>query len=60
MLPIVILIILFTEQAYSFYIDPGTGSYLAQIIIAGLLSAFFYFKKLKDIIKNIIDGIKLK
>ena len=26
------------------YIDPGSGSYLVQVIIAGILGAFFYFK----------------
>jgi len=26
------------------YIDPGSGSYLVQMIIAGVLAAVFYFK----------------
>jgi len=26
------------------YIDPGSGSYLVQMIIAGILGALFYFK----------------
>jgi hypothetical protein len=26
------------------YIDPGSGSYLVQAIIAGVLGALFYFK----------------
>ena len=26
------------------YIDPGSGSYLVQVIIAALLGAVFYFK----------------
>jgi hypothetical protein len=28
------------------YIDPGTGSYLVQVIIAAVLGALFYFKNL--------------
>ena len=28
------------------YVDPGSGSYLIQVIIAGLLGALFYFKNL--------------
>jgi hypothetical protein len=28
------------------YIDPGSGSYLVQAIIAGVLGALFYFKSL--------------
>lgn len=33
------------EQAKAQYIDPGTGSYLLQFLIAGLLAMFFYLKK---------------
>lgn len=28
------------------YIDPGSGSYLVQMIIAGILGALFYFKNM--------------
>lgn len=28
------------------YIDPGSGSYLVQVIIAAILGALFYFKNL--------------
>jgi hypothetical protein len=28
------------------YIDPGSGSYLVQVIIAGILGGLFYFKRL--------------
>ena len=31
---------------YFLYIDPGSGSYLIQAIIAGVLGALFYFKNL--------------
>jgi hypothetical protein len=28
------------------YVDPGSGSYLIQVIIAAILGALFYFKTL--------------
>lgn len=28
------------------YVDPGSGSYLIQLIIAGILGVIFYFKHL--------------
>jgi hypothetical protein len=28
------------------YVDPGSGSYLIQVIIAAILGALFYFKNL--------------
>lgn len=28
------------------YIDPGSGSYLVQMIIAGILAGLFYFKNI--------------
>ena len=28
------------------YVDPGSGSYLIQVIIAAVLGALFYFKHL--------------
>jgi hypothetical protein len=31
-------------KVWLLYIDPGTGSYLVQAIIAGILGALFYFK----------------
>ncbi len=34
------------------YIDPGSGSYLVQMIIAGVLAALFYFKNLWFKIKS--------
>lgn len=34
------------------YIDPGSGSYLVQVIIAAILGALFYFKNLWIRIKS--------
>ncbi|MBL7698062.1 MAG: hypothetical protein JNK79_07880 [Chitinophagaceae bacterium] len=28
------------------YVDPGSGSYLVQVIIAAILGALFYFKSM--------------
>jgi TRAP-type uncharacterized transport system fused permease subunit len=33
-------------QSHLLYIDPGSGSYLVQVIIAAILGALFYFKSL--------------
>jgi len=33
------------------YVDPGSGSYLVQVIIAAVLGALFYFKNLWSQIK---------
>jgi hypothetical protein len=29
------------------YIDPGSGSYLVQVIVAGVLGVVFFFKTVK-------------
>jgi hypothetical protein len=34
------------------YLDPGTGSYILQLLIAGLLSALVMFKPILAMIKN--------
>ena len=33
-----------------FYIDPGTGSYLIQLIIAGVLGVIFFFRNIRKMI----------
>lgn len=33
-------------QLILLYIDPGSGSYLVQMIIAGVLAGLFYFKNI--------------
>jgi len=38
-----ILFITLTKNAYA-YLDPGTGSYFFQLLIAGLLGALFLIK----------------
>ncbi len=34
------------------YIDPGSGSYLAQVIIAAVLGIMFYFKTAWNWVKS--------
>ncbi len=43
--------VLFPKEAHA-YIDPGTGSYLFQFVIAGLLGSMFFFRGYFDKIKN--------
>jgi hypothetical protein len=39
------------------YLDPGTGSMVLQILLAGVLSSTFF---LKSWIRQIRDGVRLK
>jgi hypothetical protein len=39
------------------YIDPGSGSYLVQVIAAAVLSIVFFFKNLKLYIKHLFSRI---
>ena len=40
-------------QTVLLYIDPGSGSYLVQAIIAGVLGVAFFFKNIVLYIKSI-------
>jgi 16S rRNA C1402 (ribose-2'-O) methylase RsmI len=40
---VALLLLLSARNAFA-YVDPGTGSYILQFIIAGLLGAAFVFK----------------
>jgi hypothetical protein len=39
-------------DAFLLYIDPGSGSYLVQIIAAAALSVAFFFKNIKMYIRS--------
>ena len=43
---------------YLIYIDPGSGSYLVQAIIAAVLGALFYFKTIWWKIKSFFRKTK--
>lgn len=40
------------------YVDPGTGSYLLQILIAGILGAAFAMRLYWTRIKNSLSGLR--
>jgi hypothetical protein len=42
------------------YIDPGSGSYLVQVIVAAVLGALFYFKNLWHRIRSFFSKDKKK
>ena len=43
---VVLLMIAFAQPAHA-YIDPGSGSYLIQAILAGLLGILYFFKGIR-------------
>lgn len=40
------------------YVDPGSGSYLVQMLIAAVLGGLFYFKTLIWTVKNFFSRRK--
>ncbi|MEJ7611670.1 MAG: hypothetical protein WKF88_10875 [Ferruginibacter sp.] len=40
------------------YIDPGSGSYIIQLIIAGILGSLFFFKNAWVRVKHFFGGRK--
>lgn len=44
--------------SFLLYIDPGSGSYLAQVIIAAVLGVAFYFKTIWLRVKMFFGGRK--
>jgi len=42
------------------YIDPGSGSYFLQVIIAAVLGAAFWIKMSWQLIKAFFSGNKIK
>jgi hypothetical protein len=43
-----------------YYIDPGTGSYLYQVLIAAGITVGVYFKSLKTYAFNLLQKLKNK
>jgi hypothetical protein len=39
------------------YIDPGSGSYLAQVIIASILGVVFYFRNILQSIRSLLNRL---
>jgi hypothetical protein len=40
------------EKFYFLYLDPGSGSYLIQAIVAAVVGFFFYFKNGWNYVKS--------
>ena len=40
------------------YLDPGGGSYIFQILIAGLAVAVFYFSRIKEYVAALIRKLR--
>jgi hypothetical protein len=55
-----IFILLSTLTAKAQYIDPGSGSYIFQIILGGFLAFVFYFKTIKYRIGLLFKSLKKK
>lgn len=53
---LLVLIFLCPSRSYA-YLDPGSGSYLLQLIIAGLLAASFTVKSFWRNIKGFVAGL---
>jgi len=45
-----------TSSSLLLYIDPGSGSYVVQLIIAGILGAAFYIKMFWHKIRSFFGG----
>jgi len=46
-----------TQDVHAQYIDPGTGSYLVQLLLAGFLALIFFFKNPKALLKTLKDKV---
>lgn len=57
---IAVFVIFLTVPLHAQYLDPGTGSFLYQILIAGLALFIFYFSKIKKVILHMIRKDKNK
>jgi uncharacterized membrane protein YphA (DoxX/SURF4 family) len=51
------LLVFVIELASAQYIDPGTGSYIFQLIIAGIAALFFWWGPIKSSLKRIMKRI---
>jgi len=56
----IILAFLFAPLKSYAYLDPGTGSYMLQILLATLIGAAYalkvYWRKIKAYFKNLLSG----
>ncbi len=56
-----LLVLILGSEAHA-YMDPGTGSYIFQLLLAGLLGALFaiktYWRSLKGLFRNLLSKDK--
>ena len=54
-----VILLLWSPRGVEAYIDPGTGSYIIQVVIGGVLGAAFalkiYWKKVKFYFSNLLS-----
>ncbi len=53
---IVLLVLLFPQPAQA-YLDPGTGSYLFQMLMAGVLGTLFFIKSIIRKVKEFFSKL---
>ena len=58
LIAIILMLLILPQSSYA-YLDPGTGSYIIQIIIAGFLGGIFalkiFWKQIKVFFKKIFS-----
>jgi len=59
----IVLLLLFSSERHAYaYLDPGSGSYLLQILMAGLLAASLtikmFWRNIKDFISRLLHKRK--
>ena len=47
-----VLLVLLIERPAAAYTDPGTGTLIWQILVAGLVGVSFYFRKITSVLKR--------
>ncbi len=54
-----LIMTIFAEPAFA-YLDPGTGSYMFQLLTVGILGSLFYAKSIIRRIKNFINKLGVR
>jgi drug/metabolite transporter (DMT)-like permease len=58
---VIVLLFVFTRQAHA-YLDPGSGSYIFQLLLAALVGALFavriYWKRIRTFFRRLLSKEK--
>lgn len=54
---VAVLVVIFTRVARAQYLDPGSGSFLFQAIVAGLTILIFFFSRIRDSLKRLTSRL---